>query len=67
MPRTNPFTTCFGQNRCGRTTTIGSWAVYVRNIEEMVAELPAKARKLIAPGADDIQLYQPTHKLAYNL
>jgi hypothetical protein len=22
---------------------------------------------LIVPGADDIQLYQPTHKLAYNL
>ena len=22
---------------------------------------------IIVPGADDIQLYQPTHKLAYNL
>jgi hypothetical protein len=22
---------------------------------------------LIVPGADDIQLYQPTHKLAYNI
>jgi predicted enzyme related to lactoylglutathione lyase len=22
---------------------------------------------MIVPGADDIQLYQPTHKLAYNL
>ena len=22
---------------------------------------------LMVPGADDIQLYQPTHKLAYNL
>jgi hypothetical protein len=22
---------------------------------------------LIVPGADDIQLYQPTHKLAYDL
>ena len=22
---------------------------------------------MIVPGADDVQLYQPTHKLAYNL
>jgi hypothetical protein len=22
---------------------------------------------MMVPGADDIQLYQPTHKLAYNL
>jgi hypothetical protein len=22
---------------------------------------------MIVPGADDMQLYQPTHKLAYNL
>jgi hypothetical protein len=22
---------------------------------------------IIVPGADDMQLYQPTHKLAYNL
>ena len=22
---------------------------------------------MIVPGVDDIQLYQPTHKLAYNL
>jgi catechol 2,3-dioxygenase-like lactoylglutathione lyase family enzyme len=26
-----------------------------------------RARWVIVPGANDMQLYQPTHKLAYNL
>ena len=52
------------------------------DIETTVAELQAKGAHfqgpieqhiygrvilMIVPGADDIQLYQPTHKLAYNL
>lgn len=52
------------------------------DIEATVAELRAKGAEfrgaiqehvygrvvmLIVPGADDIQLYQPTHKIAYNL
>lgn len=30
-------------------------------------EMYGRVVQLIVPGADDIQLYQPTHKLAYNL
>lgn len=52
------------------------------DIETTVTELGAKGAKFRSgielreygrvimmgvPGADDIQLYQPTHKLAYNL
>jgi len=52
------------------------------DIEATVDELQAKGAQLrgpieeqvygrivimIVPGADDIQLYQPSHKLAYNL
>ena len=52
------------------------------DIEATVKELRAKGAQfrgeieeqvygriimMIVPGADDIQLYQPTHKLAYNL
>jgi catechol 2,3-dioxygenase-like lactoylglutathione lyase family enzyme len=52
------------------------------DIEKTVSELRAKGAQfrgpvqhqiyghavmIIVPGADDIQLYQPTHKLAYNL
>jgi predicted enzyme related to lactoylglutathione lyase len=52
------------------------------DIEATVEELQAKGARfrgpieeqvygrvimMIVPGADDIQLYQPTHKLAYNL
>lgn len=52
------------------------------DIEKTVAELKAKGAEfrgeieermygrvtmLMVPGADDIQLYQPTHKLAYDL
>jgi uncharacterized glyoxalase superfamily protein PhnB len=52
------------------------------DIEATVEELRAKGAQfreeieereygrvimMIVPGADDIQLYQPTHKLAYNL
>ena len=33
-------------------------------IEEQVC---GRIVMMIVPGADDIQLYQPTHKLAYNL
>ena len=51
-------------------------------IEATVKELPAKGAQfrgpieereygrvimMVVPGADDMQLYQPTHKLAYNL
>jgi hypothetical protein len=51
-------------------------------IEATVGELRAKGAQfrgaieqleygrvimMIVPGADDIQVYQPTHKLAYNL
>jgi len=52
------------------------------DIEATVEELQAKGAQsrgrieereygrvimMIAPGADDMQLYQPTHKLAYDL
>jgi hypothetical protein len=52
------------------------------NIEATVTELRAKGAQfrgpveqreygrvimMAVPGADDIQLYEPTHKLAYNL
>jgi predicted enzyme related to lactoylglutathione lyase len=52
------------------------------DLEKTVAELQAKGAQfrgpvqthsyghiimMIVPGADDIQLYQPTHKLAYDL
>jgi predicted enzyme related to lactoylglutathione lyase len=52
------------------------------DIEATVSELQAKGAQfrgpieereygrvimIIVPGADDIQLYQPTHKLAYDL
>ena len=30
-------------------------------------EIYGRVIMMIVPGADDIQLYQPTHKLAYNL
>ncbi|HEY4272197.1 MAG TPA: VOC family protein [Candidatus Udaeobacter sp.] len=59
-----------------------SLALMCDNIETTVAELRAKGAQfrgpiedreygrvimIIVPGADDIQLYQPTHKLAFNL
>lgn len=59
-----------------------SIALMCDDIDATVSELQAKGAKfrgsitqemygrvvmLIVPGADDIQLYQPTHKLAYNL
>jgi hypothetical protein len=52
------------------------------DLEATMAELAAKGAEfrgpieeqiygrlvmLVVPGADDIQLYQPTHKLAYDL
>ena len=51
------------------------------DIEATVEELRAKGAKfrgpiqdeiygrrdVVVPGADDMQLYQPTHKVAYNL
>jgi catechol 2,3-dioxygenase-like lactoylglutathione lyase family enzyme len=57
-------------------------ALMCDNIEATVAELRAKGAQfpgpieqreygrvimMAVPGADDIQLYEPTHKLAYNL
>ena len=57
-------------------------ALMCGNIETTVAELRAKGAPfrgpieqreygrvimMAVPGTDDIQLYQPTHKLAYNL
>jgi hypothetical protein len=33
----------------------------------MITQIYGRIVVLIVPGADDIQLYQPTHKLAYNL
>jgi Glyoxalase/Bleomycin resistance protein/Dioxygenase superfamily len=57
-------------------------ALMCDDIERTVSELRAKGAQfrgpieereygrvimIIVPGADDIQLYQPTHKLAYNL
>ncbi len=33
----------------------------------VVEEVYGRIVMLLVPGADDIQLYQPTHKLAYNL
>ena len=57
-------------------------AVMCDNIEATVAELRAKGAQfrgpieqreygrvimVAVPGADDIQLYEPTHKVAYNL
>jgi catechol 2,3-dioxygenase-like lactoylglutathione lyase family enzyme len=59
-----------------------SIALLCDNIDTTVGELGAKGAQfrgpveqreygrvimMIVPGADDIQLYQPTHKLAYNL
>jgi catechol 2,3-dioxygenase-like lactoylglutathione lyase family enzyme len=59
-----------------------SIALMCDDIEATVAELRAKGAQfrgpieqreygrvimMAVPGADDIQLYQPTHKLAYNL
>jgi catechol 2,3-dioxygenase-like lactoylglutathione lyase family enzyme len=59
-----------------------SIALMCDDIEKTVSELRAKGAQfrgpvqhqiyghavmIIVPGADDIQLYQPTHKLAYNL
>ena len=41
--------------------------------KERSSEAPIEQREygrvimMIVPGADDMQLYQPTHKLAYNL
>jgi len=57
-------------------------ALMCDDIDKTIAELRAKGAQfrgpiqeqpygrivmLIVPGADDIQLYQPTHKLAYDL
>jgi 4-hydroxyphenylpyruvate dioxygenase-like putative hemolysin len=57
-------------------------AIMCDDIEATVEELRAKGTQfregieereygrvimMIVPGADDMQLYQPTHKLAYNL
>ena len=59
-----------------------SIALMCDNIDTTVGELRAKGAQfrgpieqreygrvimMIVPGADDIQLYQPTHKLAYDL
>jgi hypothetical protein len=59
-----------------------SIAIMCDDIDATVTELRAKGAQfrgpieereygrvimMIAPGADDMQLYQPTHKLAYNL
>ena len=59
-----------------------SIALMCDDIEKTVEELRAKGAQfrdpieqteygriimMIVPGADDIQLYQPSHKLAYNL
>src|SRR5262245_16755379 len=59
-----------------------SIALMCDNIDTTITELRAKGAHfrgpieqreygrvimMIVPGADDIQLYQPTHKLAYNL
>ena len=59
-----------------------SIALMCDDIEKTVSDLRAKGAQfrgpikhemygsvimMIVPGADDIQLYQPTHKLAYNL
>jgi hypothetical protein len=59
-----------------------SIALMCDDIDATVGELRAKGAQfrgpieqleygrvitMIVPGADDIQLYQPTHKLAYNL
>ena len=59
-----------------------SIALMCDDIDTTVSELRAKGARfrgpikhemygsvimMIVPGADDIQLYQPTHKLAYNL
>jgi predicted enzyme related to lactoylglutathione lyase len=59
-----------------------SIALMCDDIDATVGELKAKGAQfrgpieqreygrvimMIVPGADDIQLYQPTHKLAYNL
>jgi len=59
-----------------------SIALMCDDIDATVGELQAKGAQfrgpieqreygriimMIVPGADDIQLYQPTHKLAYNL
>ena len=63
-------------------TASPSIALMCDDIEATVGELRAKGAQfrgaieqleygrvvvMIVPGADDIQLYQPTHKLAYNL
>jgi predicted enzyme related to lactoylglutathione lyase len=57
-------------------------AMMCDDVEATVSQLQAKGAQfrgpiedypygrvimMIVPGADDIQLYQPTHKLAYNL
>ena len=34
---------------------------------EVEEQVYGRIIKMMVPGADDIQLYQPTHKLAYNL
>ena len=59
-----------------------SIALMCDDIDKTVSELRAKGAQfrgpiqhqaygqvimMIVPGADDIQLYQPTHKLGYNL
>jgi catechol 2,3-dioxygenase-like lactoylglutathione lyase family enzyme len=59
-----------------------SISIMCDDIEKTIAELRAKGAQfrgpvqhqvyghiimMIVPGADDIQLYQPLHKLAYNL
>lgn len=41
-----------------------SGAEFRGGIEE---EVYGRIIMMIVPGADDMQLYQPTHKLAYNL
>ena len=49
------------------------WLIFKSGSSEMRVRGPieqceyGRVIMMIVPGADDIQLYQPTHKLAYNL
>jgi catechol 2,3-dioxygenase-like lactoylglutathione lyase family enzyme len=49
------------------------WLIFKSGSSEMGGRGPieqceyGRVIMMIVPGADDIQLYQPTHKLAYNL
>jgi len=75
-------TRCEWQGKTHESPRHHSIALMCDDIDATVAELRAKGAKfegpieqreygrivmIIVPGADAIQLYQPTHKLAYNL